>query len=494
MVKGYQDIIKKYFESHSFVESNIQSFNTFIEKGMQKIVNEVSEIIPTIIPQEVENFKIKLGKVWVEKPQVTEADGSKRKIYPMEARLRKLTYSASVFLEVSAHIDSVQKESFVAEIGKIPIMLKSKYCHLHGLKQEEIIEHGEDPYDFGGYFVLNGNERVLITVEDLVSNKLFIDKKTVGPSPYVGKIFSERGSYRIAHSIEQMKDGVIYLSFTKFRRVPLFAVIKALGVVRDQDIKNLITDKEYDEIFINLYNIMEIKNEDDALDFLGKKIGFTQPREQKIERVREQLDRYLLPHLGITPKERLIKAQNLCKMVKRFLYVAKDGLPQHDKDHYMNKRLKLSGDLLSDLFIVNLRALVQDMIYNFQRLVKRGKFHSIKIIIREKLLTSRIQSAMATGVWVGGRKGISQNIARTNSLATLSHLQRVASLLTSTQENFEARALHGTHWGRLDPIETPEGTPIGLRKNLALLCNIVQSEQQEEKVKRVLEANGLKAL
>ncbi|MBI2110737.1 hypothetical protein HYT51_03070 [Candidatus Woesearchaeota archaeon] len=134
------------------------------------------------------------------------------------------------------------------------------------------------------------------------------------------------------------------------------------------------------------------------------------------------------------------------------------------------------------------------MIYNFQRLVKRGKFHSIKIIIREKLLTSRIQSAMATGVWVGGRKGISQNIARTNVLDTLSHLQRVASLLTSTQENFEARALHGTHWGRLDPIETPEGTPIGLRKNLALLCSIVQSEQQEEKVKRVLEANGLKAL
>src|SRR3989344_178337 len=359
MVKGYKEIIKKYFESHSFVESNIQSFNMFIEKGMQKIVNEVSEIIPTIIPQEVENFKIKLGKVWVEKPQVTEADGSKRKIYPMEARLRKLTYAASVFLEVSAHIDSVQKESFVAEIGKIPIMVKSKYCHLYGCKKDELIEHGEDPYDFGGYFILNGNERVLIIVEDLVSNKLFIDKKSVGPSKYVGKIFSERGSYRIAHNIEQMKDGIFYISFTKFRRVPLFAVIKALGITKDQDITSIISEKEYDEIFINLYNIMEIQSEEDALDFLGKKTG-------------EQLDRYLLPHLGITQKERLIKAYNLCKMVKRFLLVAKDNLSQYDKDHYMNKRLKLSGDLLGDLFRVNLRALVQDMIYNFKRLVKRG--------------------------------------------------------------------------------------------------------------------------
>lgn len=120
-----------------------------------------------------------------------------------------------------------------------------------------------------------------------------------------------------------------------------------------------------------------------------------------------------------------------------------------DKDHYMNKRLKLSGDLLGELFRVNLRALVQDMLFNFQRLVKRGKFQSIKIIIREKLLTSRIKSAMATGVWVGGRKGVSQNIDRTNNMATISNLQRVVSLLTSSQENFEARALHSTHFGRL---------------------------------------------
>lgn len=492
MVEQYKEIIKKYFEVHSFVESDIKSFDNFIERGMQKIVNEVSEIIPTIIPPEVENFKIKLGKVWIEKPQVTEADGSKRNIYPVEARLRKLNYASSIFLEVSAHIDTVQKESFIAEIGKIPIMVRSKYCHLYGLKKEELMAHGEDPNDFGGYFILNGNERILITVEDLVSNKLFIEKKTIGPSKYVGKIFSERGSYRIAHNIEQMKDGVFYISFTKFRRVPLIALIKALGITRDQEITNLITDKPSDDILINLYHCMELKTEEDALEYLGKKIGLTHPREQKIERTREQLDRYLLPHLGITPKERLLKAYNLCKMVKKYLMVAKENKKPFDKDHYMNKRLKLSGDLLSDLFRVNLRALVQDMIYNFQRLVKRGKFHSIKIIIREKLLTQRIQSAMATGVWVGGRKGISQNIARTNALATLSHLQKVASLLTSTQENFEARALHGTHWGRLDPIETPEGSPIGLRKNLALLCSITEEEQQEEKIKRLLEANGLK--
>ncbi|MEK6973708.1 MAG: DNA-directed RNA polymerase subunit B'', partial [Nanoarchaeota archaeon] len=165
-----------------------------------------------------------------------------------------------------------------------------------------------------------------------------------------------------------------------------------------------------------------------------------------------------------------------------------------DKDHYMNKRLKLSGDLMAELFRVNLRALVQDMLYNFQRLVKRGKFSSIKNIIREQLLTSRIKSAMATGVWVGGRKGISQNIDRVNDIATTSHLQRVVSLLTSTQENFEARALHPSHFGKLCPIETPEGTNIGLRKNLAFMCSITSEEFPEEKLKKILENIGVKSV
>lgn len=493
MVKNYKQIIEKYFSEHSFVESNIRSFNDFMDNGMQKIVREIEEIIPTIIPQEVESYKIKLGKLWTEKPMVTEADGSKRRILPSEARMRKLTYSTPVYLEVSAHIDGVQRETFSAEIARIPVMLKSKYCHLSSMSEEDLIVAGEDPDDLGGYFILNGNERVLIMVEDLVQNKLFINHNTVGPSEYTGKIFSSQGSYRIPHLIEQMKDGIIYISFTRFKRVPIIAVIKALGLVKDQEIMESICDKkEYDDIFINFFNCVDLKTESLALEFLGKKIGMTQIKDQKFEKTREQLDKYLLPHVGITPKERILKAHNLCKLIKKFLQVSRDGLEPVQKDHYMNKRLKLSGDMLGDLFRVNLRALVQDMLYNFQRLVKRGKFQSIRIIIREKLMSSRIKSAMATGSWVGGRKGISQNMQRANALDTLSHLQRVASLLTSTQENFEARALHGTHFGRLCPVETPEGTPIGLRKNLALLCDISHKDTTEDKIRKTLEGLGLK--
>lgn len=495
MVKDYQDIISAHFRDCPFVGMNIQSFNDFVEKRLQALIDEVGDIVPTIVPQEVESFVIKLKKIWIEKPNVIEADGSKREIYPSEARLRNLTYSSPIYLEVSAYVDDVQRESFTTMIGKLPIMLKSKYCHLNGLKREELINKGEDPDEQGGYFIINGNERVMITVEDLASNKFFIERKEIGPSRYIAKIFSEMGSYRIPHTIEQMSDGIFYLTFTRFRRVPLVPILKALGMSKDNEIVKMICDdRVYDSVLINLYDAAELKNDGDALEFMAKKLGITQPREVKLEKAGEQVDKYLLPHLGTTTKDRLTKAYNLCKMVRRFLQVSEEGLPLPDKDHYMNKRLKLSGDLLEDLMRTNFRSLVQDILYNFQRLVKRGKFQSIKIIIRDELLSSNIKGALATGGWTGGRKGISQNMDRANSLATFSHLQRVVSLLTSTQENFDARALHPTHFGRLCPIETPEGTSIGLRKNFALMCNVSKGDKQDEKIKKTLENIGLKVM
>ena len=494
MVKGYQTLIKKYFEEHSFVEANINSFNNFIENELQVIIDEIGPIIPTIIPPEMQEFKIKLDKIWITEPQVTEADGSKRVILPIEARLRKMTYASPIFLEVSAYVDGVQRETFTTQIGKLPIMVKSKYCVLNKLSSEELIEKGEDPDDYGSYFILNGNERVLITVEDLASNKLFIDAST-GPSKFTGRIFSERGSFKIPHVIEQLKDGSLTISFTRFKRVPIISVIKALDLTRDEDIVKLIcNEKQYDDIFVNLYNAAQIKTPDDAIEVLAKKIGITQPKEVKVERTLEQLDRFLLPHIGVTKEDRLLKAQNLCKYLKKFLMVSKDKISTEDKDHYMNKRLKLSGDLLGDLLRVNMRILVNDMLYNFQRMVKRGKFTSIKTIIRDQLLTSRIQSAMATGSWVGGRNGISQNMVKDNNLAILSHLRGIVSLLSASQENFEARALHSTHWGKLCPLETPEGPSIGLRKNLAMLCRISTEQEDETKIKKELQALGLKTV
>lgn len=492
MSNSARTLIKKYFEEYSFVSSDIESFNNFVDFELQNIIEENKTIEPTIIPHNIEDFKIRLDKIWVGKPEITEADGSKRKLLPIEARLRKITYSAPVFLEVSAHINGIQRESFSTQLGSLPIMLKSKYCHLNGLNKEELAESGEDPDDTGGYFIINGTERVLIKIEDLAANRFLVEKASVGVSPFVGKLFSEHGSFKIPHQVEQLKDGIVYLSFTRVKRIPVVIILKALGMLKDEEImKSIATDGMSDEVYINLLDFATIKSEDEALDYVAKKIGITQAKDIRIERMRELLDKYLLPHLGVEKDARMFKAQNLCKLIKKFLAVKTGDLPTDDKDHYMSKRVKMSGDLLGDLFRVNLKVLIGDMLYNFQRIVKRGKFPSVKVVIRDKLLTQRMYSSIATGNWVGGRKGISQRIQRFNFLETLSHLQRVVSPLSSTQENFEARELHCTHLGRLCPIETPEGTNIGLRKNLSLLAQ-VSSETDEDEVLKSLKSMGLK--
>jgi DNA-directed RNA polymerase beta subunit len=487
-------LVQKFFEGTSLVDSDIASFNDFVDHQLQRVVDANKAIEPTIIPHNVEEFKIKFDRIWVEKPQMTEADGSKRNIFPIEARLRKISYAAPCFIEVSAHINGVQRESFTTQVGSMPVMLKSKYCHLNKLSKEELVAHGEDPNDLGGYFIINGTEKVLISVEDLAANRLLVEKASIGVSEYIGKMFSEGASFKIPHTFEKLKDGMFYLSFTRVKRIPLIVVIKALGLTKDEDIMTFISkERQFDSVLVNLFEFADIKTEEDALDFIAKKTGITQAKEVRIERMQEIIDRYLLPHLGTTPKDRIFKAYNLCKLLKKFILVSTGELPVDDKDHYANKRLKLSGDLLADLFTVNLKVLINDLLYNFQRIVKRGKFPSIKVIIRDKLLTQRIYSSMATGSWVGGRKGISQRMDRANFIAAMSHLQRVVSPLSASQENFEARELHPTHAGRLCCMETPEGTNIGLRKNLAMLSR-VSLETPEDELVKCMKNLGLKTL
>lgn len=486
-------LIAKHFADNSLVKSDIESFNYFVDHELQRVVNENRDVEPTIIPPNVESFKIRLDKIEVKEPMITEADGSVRPIYPVEARLRKLSYAAPIFIEVSSHINDVQRETFTTQIGSLPIMLKSKKCHLSSMPREDLIKHGEDPDDPGGYFIINGTERVLVNIEDLASNRFLVEESS-GVTNFVGKLFSENGPFKIPHTIERLKDGLFYLSFTRVKRVPIIVVIKALGLLKDEEIMQFISkDKQYDEILINLFEFVNIKNDEDAMDYIAKKIGITQAKDIRMERMNEIIDKYLLPHVGTTKEDRVFKAHNLCKMLRKYIAGANGEVPLDDKDHYMNKRIKMSGDLLGDLFRMNLKVLIGDLLYNFQRIVKRGKFPSIKVIIRDKLLTSRIYSSMATGNWVGGRKGVSQRIQRLNHLNTLSHLQRVVSPLSSSQENFEARELHATHLGRLCPAETPEGTNIGLRKNLALFAQVSKDSDEQEALKQ-LKALGLRSV
>ena len=475
-------IVKKYLEDHSLVESNIISFNEFLEHRMQEIVNEISETINN------EEFEIQLGKIKVEKPKVIEADGSSSYIMPYEARLRNLTYSAPITLEITVKRGD-QVDSETVEVGRIPIMVKSKACNTYGMKSEDLMENYSDPLDPGGYFIINGNERVMTMAEDLAENQPFIETNSKGNLTL--RLFSLKGTYRIPITISESKDGLIELSFSRFKDLPIVVILKALGMVKESDIAKYI-GKETDSVIVNLYEFVNLATKEDAMMYIADKTGLQGTKKEILDRIKQRIDSYLLPHIGNKKEDRMNKAVTICKLLKQFLIAKDNSNLRTDKDHYSNKRVRLSGDLLANLFRVNLGILIRDIQYSIQKTAKRKKFFSIKVIAKSTLFSHRVESAIATGSWTGERSGVTQNMDKTNYFATISQLQRVSSMLDSSQENFPARTLHPTHYGRFCPIETPEGTEIGLRKNLAILSKIsTRVELEPEKFFKELQSIGM---
>lgn len=475
-------LVKKYLEKHSLVESNIISFNNFVDHRMQEIVDEIAQTINN------DEFEITLGKIKVGKPVITEADGSSFPIIPSEARIRNLTYAAPVTLEITVKKEG-QIDSEVVEIGKIPIMVKSNKCNTNGMSKEELVQNYGDPLDPGGYFIIKGNERVMVMAEDLAENQPFVEHDSRGN--LILKLFSSKGTYRIPITISESKKGVFDVSFGKFRDLPAIVLLKSLGMVKEADISKYI-GKETDSVIVNLYEYVGIGDKEDAMMHLAEKTNLQGTKKEILDRMKQRIDSYLFPHIGQKKEDRMKKAITLCKLIKQFLLSKENPELRTDKDHYANKRVRLSGDLLATLFRVNLGILIRDIQYSLQKSSKRKKFFSIKIIAKSTLFSHRVESAIATGSWTGERSGITQNMDKTNYLATISQLQRVSSMLSSDQENFKARTLHPTHYGRFCPIETPEGTEIGLRKNLAILSQVsTRVILDEEKFVKDLESFGM---
>jgi DNA-directed RNA polymerase subunit B len=476
-------LVKEFLKNHSIVESNITSFNDFIEIRMQEIINELNESMPK------EDFEIKMGRISVGKPDIVESDGSVKSISPAEARLRNLTYSAPIRIELTIRFEG-QVETAEVQLGRIPIIVKSKACNLYGLSREELIGKYVDPNDSGGYFIINGNERVLVMAEDLASNQAFMENQKV--KGFVLRLFSQRGAYKIPVSINENKEGILEISFSRFRKIPVVLLLKALGMVSEAEMSKMI-GRQTDGLLVNLYEYATVADSEDALMKIAELTSLQGTKKELLDRTKQRIDSYLLPHVGLDKNSRIEKAKTLCKMVKQF-YTGKDN-PEaalSDKDHYANKRIRLSGDLLADLFRVNLNILLREVQHSLQKTVKRRKFYSIKTIAKSTLFSHRIESAIATGSWIGERTGVTQNMKKDNFLSILSQLQKVVSTLPGEQENFAARTVHPTHYGRFCPVETPEGTEIGLRKNLAMLARVsTRSLVPEEKISKVLIEVGL---
>ncbi|MCQ2084664.1 MAG: DNA-directed RNA polymerase subunit B [archaeon] len=553
-----RDLVRLYFKDKDIVNHHVESFNDFlstvqdsddrtisenISSRMQKIVDEIR--VPTddaargIIKLDPErtngkDIEIRIGRerdakgivlpqskgtIRVKVPTVTEANGYEHELSPMEARLRNLNYMSEVEVRFEVWEDGVKKDldrDGWVHIGDLPMMIKSNGCNLSKTKlatdkdkkelkedeyKDELIKLKEDPREPGGYFIIGGTERVLITLEDLAPNRMLFDEsEKYGQSVPSVKVFSEREGYRALTQVEKKKDGMLMVSVPVVpQAIPLVALLKALGMERDNEIHDILCSSDAVEniVLANLESSYDAKSwapngfhtQEDAIAYLERNFAAGQAKEYRTKKVESILDRSLLPHLGDDESARKKKAIYLGRMAEYLLRKSTADKPvSDDKDHYANKRLKLSGDLMEDLFRTSFTSLIKDLKYQLERNFGRKKYdYNISSAIRPDLFTHKLLHALATGNWVGGRAGVSQLLDRTSNMSAMSHLRRITSSLTRSQPHFEARDLHPTQWGRLCPSETPEGQNCGLVKNAALIIDVSKSVSERDVYRRLKE-------
>jgi len=491
-------LLKAFFKEKGLVRQHLDSYNEFIDHGLQEVIDEVGEI-PIEVPECP--YTVKLGQVWIIDPQtrisgpyVTEVDGTKHEIYPIEARLRNLTYAAPIALEMTPVVDGREQDTELVFIGNIPVMLKSKLCFLSQLSREELIAVGEDPDDPGGYFIINGSERVIVAMEDLAPNRIIVDIDEKGATPvYQAKLFSTTVGFRARIELKMKSDGALYVTMPGVpTEIPFVIVMRALGLESDKEIAEAVSlDEEIQsELEPSFEKAVGVDTVRDAILYIGNRVAHGQVEEYRIQKAEAAIDKNFLPHLGRTSQSRRDKAIFLGEMACRVIELKLGRRKPDDKDHFKNKRLRLAGPLLADLFRVAFRNLVRDIKYQLERIGVKGPIITVSAAVRPGIITERLQHALATGNWGRGRVGVTQLLDRTNYLSTLSHLRRLQSPLSRSQPNFEARDLHSTHWGRLCPNETPEGSNCGLVKNLALSASISVGVNPE-KIKQVLYSMGV---
>jgi DNA-directed RNA polymerase II subunit RPB2 len=418
-------VISSFFEIKKLASMQIDSFNHFMRAGLQDLINEkggvtldhaenVDEDDPN--PVLIKRHEVKFGKVTLSKPNMTEAEGTTADCMPHEARMRSLTYASPVFVRMSRRTyyakakpwDEDDKNSGVARedgtelfwkesddpedyefekevfLGKVPIMVRSMTCHLVSEQfqgDRDLFAWGECPYDQGGYFIINGSEKVLIAQERSAGNIVQVFQKAA-PSPFthLAEIRSviDKGNRMMSQCTVKLfrrvdgPDGTkidnpirVQLPYVK-QDIPLVIVFRALDIVSDADILEKIvfdqSDKEMmDMLMGSLQEGQAIQGADLARDFIARRGNA--PNLKSHERQKHATDilqKEFLPHIGQTADATARKAFFLGYMINRLLKCALGRAEPDDRDHLGKKRLDLAGPLMTNLFRLQLDKATKD--------------------------------------------------------------------------------------------------------------------------------------
>lgn len=498
-----EQLLPAYLMIRGLVRQHLDSFNHFIEVELKEILKANEYIHCDADP----NWFVKYLDIRVGTPDIEESFGMQRKTTPHECRLRDITYSAPIIVDIdySRGQQRIKKQNLI--IGRMPIMLKSHNCTLNGMNDTELIEAQECPIDSGGYFIVNGSEKVILIHEQLSKNRILIEE---GPICQVTSASLERKSRT---NIVINKKGQISMKHNAFTdEVPIFILLRALGLTSDVEIVDLICSdfsKSIDENIllpsIDVAQSANIWTSEQALKYLVGKLKmsinfvpsklsnqYDHRKKSQLDNVRDLLSTTVVAHIPVVNGDYRLKAIYICQMVRRLIKAIDNPDYIDDRDYYGNKRLELAGSLLSLLFedlfkrFNNELRIIADK--NIPK-VKTAQFDVVKHM-RHDIITNGLSSAIATGNWTVKRfrmerVGVSQVLSRLSFIASLGMMTRINSAFEKTRKTSGPRSLQSSQWGLVCPCDTPEGEACGLIKNLALMTHITTNVGDEDKRKLI---------
>jgi DNA-directed RNA polymerase II subunit RPB2 len=503
------------------IKHQLESFNDFVRNKIEYIIDGFNDIeilhkFNPIYNDFKYNIKMKVMNPRLTKPVIYEKDGSTKIMTPNEARQRNFSYSSVLYVDIEVinewydendNINKSEKTIKNINIGKIPIMIGSDFCVLSNIKD---CDKNECMYDSGGYFIINGNEKVVISHDRIAENKtyVFLDTKATQYS-HIAEIRSVPDNTFGPPKLTTIKLSSKSNQYGRLMRinihhvridVPIFILFRALGIESDKQIIELCV---YDLNHFDSKLIIEhlkgscdesnfIKTREQALEYLSKYLNISgypkeiiQNKNKRISIILEILRKDLLPHMGNKYED---KALYIGYMMRKLIQCFTGLRDFDDRDSYLNKRIDTPGTMLANLFRQYYGKVVKDtknMVYkelnsgawkssnNIENIINKNNIYKI---IKSTTIESGLKYGLATGNWgiknVNSKQGVAQVLNRLTYYATLSHLRRVNTPIEKSGKLIQPRKLHNTQWGIICPAETPEGGSVGLVKNLAIAACI----------------------
>ena len=514
--------IKPHLESFNAIFENQKTLQAGLRDiGIQTVADGDPRDTNPATPRN--QLGLRITEVMLEKaalPAANKISTTNRNIYPAECRERQVTYRGRLRARLQYRVNNGDWKETIRELGQVPMMLRSNRCHLEKLTPHQLIQRKEESEELGGYFIVNGNEKLIRML--IVSRRNYpmaISRNAfVLRGPTFSKLAMQIRSVRPDQTsqtnvLHYLTDGNVTFRFSWRKAeylVPVVMILKALVDTNDLEIvqglagptpstdtdSSFVSDRV--ELLLRTYKAYGLRTKKQTLGYLGEKfapvlnVPITMPREKVGE---EFLRKIVLPHLGncdVTEAQNHDKFQMLLFMIRKLYALAAGDCALDNPDAVSNQEVLLGGFLYGMILKEQLQEWLTSIGYEAREWCRRkngGRFADPsfetdflpRIVRRTNENVGRnLENFLATGnlsspsgLDLQQTSGFAVVAEKINFYRFISHFRMIhrgsffAQLKTTT-----VRKLLPESWGFLCPVHTPDGSPCGLLNHLAHQCQI----------------------